>query len=103
MVSIFLHNTVSPNAVGDTPTVKSIKSGKIDPIVGEYSMDYFTVPSNVSGTPAICFPIYPKNINLNWRDNPPVMYKLWGKYGKDLHLLRISQLINKAISDLYFV
>jgi aspartyl-tRNA(Asn)/glutamyl-tRNA(Gln) amidotransferase subunit A len=44
---------LSPNAVGDIPKIKSILNGDIDPIVGEYSQDYFTVPSNMSGAPAI--------------------------------------------------
>ena len=35
---------LSPNAVGEIPTVSSIHNGEIDAIVGEYSQDYYTVP-----------------------------------------------------------
>ena len=94
---------ISPNAVWDTPKIDSIMKGEIDPVVGEYSMDYFIVPSNVSGAPAMCLPIHPKSESgkLDLTRKLPVMYKLWGKYRVDLSLIKASKLIDSAVQSLY--
>jgi aspartyl-tRNA(Asn)/glutamyl-tRNA(Gln) amidotransferase subunit A len=84
---------ISPNAVGDIPTVEEVRSGKIDAIVGEYSQDYFTVPSNVCGAPSLCLPLNKESVGER------AMYKLWGKYGYDKGILQIGRLIDAAVKE----
>jgi len=84
---------ISPNAIGDIPTVESVTSGKIDPILGQYSQDYYTVPSNVAGAPALCIPMN------KGQGQKTAMFKLWGKYGNDKQILQIGKLIDSAVRN----
>ena len=47
---------ISPNSASDIPSANDLRTGKLDAIVGEYSQDYYTTPSNLWGAPAIWMP-----------------------------------------------
>ena len=38
---------ISPNSASDIPSANDLRTGKLDAIVGEYSQDYYTTPSNL--------------------------------------------------------
>mmetsp|Transcript_18560 Transcript_18560/g.16443 ORF Transcript_18560/g.16443 Transcript_18560/m.16443 type:complete len:125 (+) Transcript_18560:423-797(+) len=90
---------LSPNAVGEIPTVSSILNGEIDPVVGEYSQDYYTVPSNVSGAPSLCLPMETVQHSLGVSQKPAANYKLWGRFGYDNTLLSIGKLVDSAVKN----
>ena len=90
---------LSPNAVGEIPTVSAIQNGEIDAVVGEYSQDYYTVPSNVAGAPALCLPMKKIDHLSSEVKAPAANYKLWGKYGHDKSLLKIGKLVDEAVRN----
>jgi len=72
---------VSPTAAREIPNINDIDH--LDPIE-EYGNDYYTVPSSICGAPATCIPGKTLGTSL----------KVWGKYGDDIKLLKISESID---------
>lgn len=75
---------LSPTVAIDIPRIDEVKD--IDQI-SEFANDYFTVPSSIAGTPALCIPGKTFGTSL----------KVWGKFGNDRKLIDQSAFLDNLM------
>ena len=65
-----------------------------DQVAREYAQDYFTVPSNIVGAPALVIPY-----GREERSGLKSSLKLWGEFGKDYKLLAAAREIDSLLKN----